>query len=252
MFNLFKKKTESEKPQLDQVLAKLNSLMKPTWLPDVRDGDTDLTGSKFSGLPWLSESEDWPCCPNCNQPMQLFVQLNLAQLPSLPDKCPQTGLVQLFYCTSSEPLCECDCEAYFPGAESVFARLVQPTEAGQSLRSSPVVDSFPPKHVIGWAKKDDYPNGEEMQEHGVNLTNAEFEALDELQLPIGGEKLMGWPAWVQGLEYPDCPNCGTRMHFLFQIDSESNIPYMFGDVGCGHITQCPQHPEQLAFGWACS
>jgi hypothetical protein len=42
------------------------------------------------------------------------------------------------------------------------------------------------------------------------------------------------------------------MHLLFQIDSEDNLPYMFGDAGCGHITQCPKHPHRLAFGWACS
>lgn len=39
---------------------------------------------------------------------------------------------------------------------------------------------------------------------------------------------------------------------LFQIDSEDNIPYMFGDTGCGHITYCEKHPRVLAFGWACS
>jgi hypothetical protein len=42
------------------------------------------------------------------------------------------------------------------------------------------------------------------------------------------------------------------MQFVFQIASEDNIPYMFGDVGTGHITQCPEHKNQLAFGWACS
>jgi hypothetical protein len=26
---------------------------------------------------------------------------------------------------------------------------------------------------------------------------------------------------------------------------------MFGDSGIGHITQCPEHKEVLAFGWAC-
>lgn len=38
---------------------------------------------------------------------------------------------------------------------------------------------------------------------------------------------------------------------LFQIDSNTNLPYMFGDVGCGILTYCPEHPDVLAFGWDC-
>lgn len=41
------------------------------------------------------------------------------------------------------------------------------------------------------------------------------------------------------------------MELLFQIASEENLPYTFGDVGVGHVTQCPAHRERLAFGWAC-
>ena len=57
-----------------------------------------------------------------------------------------------------------------------------------------------------------------------------------LEFPHSGEKLGGWPMWVQSVEYPSCPECGAEMTLLFQIDSERNLPYMFGDVGCGHIT----------------
>jgi hypothetical protein len=39
---------------------------------------------------------------------------------------------------------------------------------------------------------------------------------------------------------------------VFQVDSEDNVPFMFGDVGCGHITRCPDHKQVVAFGWACS
>ena len=39
---------------------------------------------------------------------------------------------------------------------------------------------------------------------------------------------------------------------IFQLDSEDHVPFMFGDVGTGHITQCPEHLEVVAFGWACS
>jgi hypothetical protein len=66
-----------------------------------------------------------------------------------------------------------------------------------------------------------------------------------------GDKLAGWPAWIQNVEYPSCPRCGRRMVHVFQVNSEDHIPFMFGDAGCGHITQCPEHKEVVAFGWAC-
>lgn len=66
------------------------------------------------------------------------------------------------------------------------------------------------------------------------------------------DKLLGWPNWVQGVEYPSCTKCDATMRHLFQIDSEQNVAHMFGDAGRGHITQCPNHPNILAFSWACS
>jgi hypothetical protein len=41
------------------------------------------------------------------------------------------------------------------------------------------------------------------------------------------------------------------MGHVFQVDSEDHVPFMFGDAGCGHVTQCPDHKEVVAFGWAC-
>ena len=69
--------------------------------------------------------------------------------------------------------------------------------------------------------------------------------------PLQGDKLGGWPYWVQGPELPQCPECSETMALVFQLDSEDNVPHMFGDAGIGHILQCPDHPEQLSWGWAC-
>lgn len=74
---------------------------------------------------------------------------------------------------------------------------------------------------------------------------------EEIATATPVDKLGGWPAWVQGVEYPSCPRCGKRMVLVFQVDSEDNVPFMFGDIGCGHVTQCPKHKEVVAFGWAC-
>jgi uncharacterized protein YwqG len=85
----------------------------------------------------------------------------------------------------------------------------------------------------------------------IKLEEEQEECLAEEGFPVEKDKLLGWPYWVQSLEYPECPDCGKEMSLVFQIDSEDNLPYMFGDCGCGHITQCKDHPERLAFAWAC-
>jgi len=131
---------------------------------------------------------------------------------------------------------------------------------------------FPSRQTIGWKELDDYPHPEEHEGLGLKYTY-DFKAgtvqLDcqELALTfkdvrdeqlaetvasaVAGDKLAGWPSWVQGADYPKCPRCERRMDLVFQIDSEDNVPFMWGDVGCGHITQCPDHKDVVAFGWAC-
>jgi uncharacterized protein YwqG len=74
---------------------------------------------------------------------------------------------------------------------------------------------------------------------------------EELRPTLQGDKLFGFPYWVQSIEYPNDRETGTRMELLFQIDSEDNLPYMFGDVGVGHITQSPDNENELTFAWAC-
>lgn len=257
IFDFFKKQPPKSRPapeddpELAAILDTLKDVKRPTWVPKVQPGDGDPLASKFSGIPWIAANEDWPVCPNCKKAIQLFVQLNLAHLPSRPPGCPAEGLVQLFYCTSQEPFCAGDCAAYEWNSRSVVARIVQPEGPGRRFDSSPVPDAFPPKLITGWTERDDFPNYDEIRDAFKDFDIDSYEILEKSGWPVVGEKLMGWPYWVQNVAYPNCPDCGTRMHLLFQIDSEVNIPYMFGDAGCGHLTQCPNHPHRLYFAWAC-
>jgi uncharacterized protein YwqG len=228
----------------------LTPFKRKAWKPLTSEGDSLPAASKFSGKPWLAKDEPYPECQNCGKPMQLFLQLNLEDLPGALLGQVGEGLLQMFYCTGSEPNCETDCEAFFPFAKSTLLRLIQPAGEPQEIDEAWLVNHFPAKTIIGWQEQDDYPNLEEGAELGVELSDDEMEALEE-EYPLSGDKLGGWPHWIQGIEYPDCPVCGETMVLVFQLDSEDNLPFMFGDVGCGHITQCKTHKEQVAFGWAC-
>lgn len=228
------------------VTSKLANQKRSAWKPVVEEGDGPLAGSKFSGTALVPAGEDWPRCPNCERPMQLFIQLAAADLPAEAPRFGD-GVLQLFYCASSEPLCEVDCEAFAPFSKSVLARVVDPANAVEP--SSRPDEPFPPRRIVGWERIDDYPSWSEVSED-VELSDAEYEELGATY-PGSGDKLGGWPAWQQDEEYPECTECDQPMRYLLQIDSDDNLPYQFGDIGTGHLAQCSDHPHILSFHWAC-
>ena len=233
--------------ELSDVLGKLETVKRRAYVPITESGDSHLSGSKISGHPQVNEQYPWPVCPNCGGRMQLFWQQDLAD-DKLSHSYPVTsGLLQIFYCVSSDPLCEDDCESYAPFSTATKFRVV-PVSNGQTEELSE--GYFPARRIVGWNAVDDYPNWEELNAAGISLSDAESEMLFD-KYPLAGEKVGGWPYWVQSVEYPNCTKCSTKMEFLLQIDSEGNLPYMFGDVGCGHLTFCREHPEVMSFHWAC-
>lgn len=225
---------------------------RKAWFPVTEEQKSAPTSSKFSGIPVLSKDESWPCCSHCDEPMQLFVQLNSQDLPEAAGTPFGEGVLQVFYCTNWDQECEVECEAYFPFAKSTLVRVVDyEPEAVSSPDISPVKDAFPEKEIVGWEVKEDYPNWEELEDLGCMLSDEQFEFLSEKGYPKPDDKLLGWPHWVQGVEYPECPDCAKPMKLIFQIDSEDNVPYMFGDSGCAHVTRCEDHKDKLAIAWAC-
>jgi uncharacterized protein YwqG len=236
-----------------RLLNRIAPFKKTAWFPVVEKKTSSVLASKFSGIPLLAENETWPKCGSCHQEMQLFVQLNACELPKEAQQAFGGGILQVFYCTNFEQTDKnSECDAYFPFANSALLRILDPANiVAKTLNASPVIDAFEEKVIVGWQATDDYPDSEELEELGIELSNAESELLYEQGYPKIGDKLLGWPAWIQGIEYPDCPDCGDRMTLIFQLDSEDNVDYMFGDGGIAHVTQCAKHPDKLAIAWAC-
>ena len=253
IFNMFKKKDEKPSPNWAEVERIVAPYKKTAWFPKVKEAQSDCSSSKFSGLAVLLSNESWPCCKHCKEPMQLFLQINSKHLPDDAEVPFGEGILQVFYCTNWDKECEVECEAFLPFSKSTLVRVLNTeSDALVITTTSPVKDAFPEKEIVGWETKDDYPNWEELEELGCFLTDEQSELLCDLEYPLPKDKLLGWPYWVQGVEYPDCPVCGKHMKLIFQIDSENNLPYMFGDVGCSHVTQCEDHRDKMAIAWACS
>ncbi len=230
---------------------KLAPWRRSAWIPNTREGDCAVTDSKFSGIAFIPDGDTWPRCGNCEQPMQLFLQLNARDVPGEAKSLLTHGILQLFYCTNSDPQCDVECEAFFPFSKAHLARVIE-EGPHRNVSSSPVRDAFPARAIVGWSAVVDVPNWEEAESLGAELADGEADLLSDSGMPVDGEKLGGWPLWVQGIEYPNCPKCDERMTFLFQIDSDRNIPFLLGDAGVGHVTRCKTHPEVLTFAWACS
>lgn|GEM_PF-3382986 len=242
---------------------------RPAWKPIVEDGDGPTTSSKFAGVPWLSSGESVPKCATCGRSLRLFLQLDLDTLPNASNGRFGKGLLQLFYCANDK----CDGEGWRPFSnQQSLVRVVQPNGPGMKRDMSGASDEFPAKRIVGWEEFQDWPHSAEQEELGLrytydfkaNTVHLEYSELgllfqnvqdDELAEKVSsaqaGDKLGGWPYWVQGVEYPNCPRCNRRMVLIFQLDSEDNLQFMFGDSGCGHITQCSEHKDVVAFGWAC-
>lgn len=230
----------------------LLGLRRSAWLPVVEALPGLPTASKFGGIPYLRDGESWPTCQHCGEPMPLFLQLNLAELPAALRGEFGDGLLQLFYCTNGDASCESECDTFFPFTEGKFARVILPDADAPPSAIPDTIALFPEQRIIGWEEIEDYPDSEEALEQGIEYTDCEWEQLVEADFPHSGDKLSGWPHWIQGIEYPRCRLCQTPMQLVFQLDSNDHLSFMFGDMGCGHLTQCPEHKTEVTFAWACS
>ena len=273
---------ETLTPQQQAMIDDVHGILTPwiakhtrrAWRPVLERGDGAPADSKYGGVPWLAVGEKWPTCTACNAPMPLFLQLHSDQVPPDIGRRFGPGLLQFFYCTAA---CESDRAAWEPFSEGTMIRVIALPLGPAADHVEPPEVAFPEMVVREWTEFDDLPSPEEHEELGVDIdcddddrvvvacpefgikhrvpaigTDDDWSAVVEsVGRCVSGEKIGGWPDWLQRQEYPQCPRCGTRMEHLAQFESHETLPYGFGDMGCGHITQCPQHREVFAFGWAC-
>ena len=235
--------------RVNKTLAMLETLKRTAYIPIVAEYEKTFSDqSKIGGFPYLRNTEDWPVCPNCHKHMQLFLQLNLEHLPDKKDN----GLLQLFYCTTTEPNCETQLKAFQPFSKATVCRKIEVN--GHSAVIQPQTETqFEEKLITGWEFKDDYPHPQEYEDLGMEVDEEVLEVIESrgLGFTLAKDKLFGWPFWVQSVEYPSDRQTNEPMELLFQLESEDNLPYMFGDSGVGHLTQSPSNKEELAFSWAC-
>ncbi|MFN8518144.1 MAG: DUF1963 domain-containing protein [Chloroflexota bacterium] len=177
---------------------------RTAYLAETELGDLGA-GSGFGGRPYLPGGTEHPRCPGCGEAMPLLVQLDTASMPA--GIASGEGLLQVFYCGATDDLSPCpagleDWEAFSPVH---VQRLVPALSDG---RVSVAGEALVPRRVTRWLPVPDLPGWEELTALGVDAGEPPD---DVWELPYDGEKLGGWPRWVQGIEYPSCRVCGRTM-----------------------------------------
>lgn len=88
---------EKEDLKLDEVLAGVNKYCspKPVVKFSVTKDTTTVFDSKIGGVPYFPKTMEYPRGKSEDQPLVLLAQINLSQLPELPD-FPHEGILQFF------------------------------------------------------------------------------------------------------------------------------------------------------------
>lgn len=236
-------------PEILKAQQQLEAFKRTAYLPVTKSHSGRFSiHSKIGGLPYLRHAEDWPTCPNCQKKMALLLQLNGQELPHSSD----SQIIQLFYCINEEKECEIELESFFPFSKGVVARRIEKLEAAFTVDYPPEV-TLTEHEITKWIAKDDYPHYEEYDQLGLDISSEAMEYLEERNLcvPLEGDKLYGWPYWVQSEEYPVDSETEEKFSPLFQLDSQDRLHHLFGDAGIGHLTQSNRPPHEMTFAWAC-
>lgn len=215
-------------------------LGRPCWRPKLRKKLSKrhaLSAGRFGGYPPLLEGEPWPTCPSCGVQLSFAVQLDLAALPDAHPLAGCDGIVQVFFCP--------DC----PG-EALARRLPADAALVHGVALHDGAEVFPTRQFTRWyKKKTDYPYREPGDaDFDAALAKLDVDEENSLFLfNLQGDKLGGWPNWVQDNAWPEASN-GARMELLLQIDSYDALAHMFGDNGVAFVFASPGC-EELSFFW---
>ncbi|MCB9855788.1 MAG: DUF1963 domain-containing protein [Phycisphaerales bacterium] len=283
----FKRKTPITKPavnpEIDQAYQQLVDAMRPwrdlharqAWIPITIDGDGSEVTSYFGGAPMVTKEADWPICGACGKPMPFCMQLDSR---TLPDGAPRfgVGLLQFFYCGSCEE--GCGDGTWEPFDRTQKLRVISPGDLKRCVTPEGV-QKFPKRVIQNWQRVEDHPDLDDAELLGLSVEYLDKGLISEVHCPAlgielneihkrldddaarrfqdsalsarGGDKLGGWPVWIQRAASIACPQCKLPMCMLFQIDSGDHLAINLGDTGCSHIWQCPTHAYVLAFEWQC-
>jgi predicted DNA-binding WGR domain protein len=237
------------------------------YVPSVVDCEDDARdGSKFGGAPWIAPGDLWPLCERCGDPLPLYFQLRRDEVPAESRWAFRDEGLQVFACD------EC---VFRSPHEGLLLRHVSlhgvgrdPQEslgdgfridrqvATEVLRATWIIRRTTtrgkidqdvciawPKRIAGWVPTADIRR---------DVDDDVAEELYELEVHcLRGDKLGGWPDWVDEPTVAACATCRHDMDYFFQVDSDCNLPVIFGDAGTAWVFVC-RECARGALRWQCT
>ena len=191
--------------------------------------DTKAWESKIGGCPYLEKEEDYPRDENGN-PMFFMAQINLEEMPKLPD-FPEKGILQFYVVDDEVYGLEDDCKVIYIEEYS--------KDESKLLKENPFesANEYPPFEKSGKAVFTQKQDMASQQCKGFDevLALADDEEEEETLwnfIDTAGCKMGGYPYFVQNA--PEFYENGTADILLLQIDTddgEGTCGIMFGDAG---------------------
>ena len=191
--------------------------------------ETKAWESKIGGCPYLEKEEDYPRDENGN-PMFFMAQINLEEMPKLPD-FPEKGILQFYVVDDEVYGLEDDCKVIYIEEYS--------KDESKLLKENPFesANEYPPFEKSGKAVFTQKQDMASQQCKGFDevLALADDEEEEETLwnfIDTAGCKMGGYPYFVQNA--PEFYENGTADILLLQIDTddgEGTCEIMFGDGG---------------------
>ena len=216
--------------ELEKFREKLESTYKPCNEIKFVPCETKAWESKIGGCPYLEKAEDYPRDENGN-PMFFMAQINLEEMPKLPD-FPEKGILQFYVVDDDIYGLEDDCKVIYIEEYS--------KDESKLLTKNPFEDKYimeyPPFEKSGKAVFTQRQDVIGFCCNGYNeIANDVNEEEEKILFDFcytAGSKMGGYPCFIQNP--PVFYENGSADILLLQIDvddGEGTCGIMFGDSG---------------------
>jgi hypothetical protein len=164
---------------------------------------------KFGGFPDGFDRYAVPNCVNCQQPLHLFLQIDMSD-PQFGPALASNPNIHILNCLN--------CDSYW---RPLYYR-IDPKAAAIKILEQTEGDHF-----------GEFPPVLPEEEIAFESLHRPWSPEQERKHQFGGQ-----PFWLQGAERPACRRCDGPMQFIAQVDSDETLGIMFGDMGLLYAFLC--------------
>lgn len=241
---------------IPRIIGKFKDYLRSTEKPSVeitfKQTETLPWESKCGGCPYLTNAEDYPR-DNDGRPMMFLAQINLDDMPPLPD-FPESGLLQFYIgdddCYGSDSACKV---IYIPEYKKDASALLSenPFESGY-MGMTPFANEG--KMIFEPSSRFICTECQEFNDKFENkVSDNEWTALYKLCY-AQGSRAGGYPLFVQSS--PVYYDNGEFDTLLLQLDCDDECEIMFGDGGSCYFLISKEDLknrdfDNVEYGWQC-